>query len=161
VLGELAAEEVESVLRRQQIGRLGVIDGKRAYIFPVGYGYDGASVFVVSRPGLKLRLMHAHPEVCFEVEEIDTPSCWRTVMAHGHYEKVTDRYEQDRALARIAMQGETALPPSLAPYMDGPEAMIVYRIQLAEKTGRFERDKVFPPAAMGPVSNRANPEATR
>jgi uncharacterized protein len=147
MLGNLTADEIESLLRRQQIGRLGVTDGKRVYIFPVAYGYDGASVFVVSRPGLKVQLMRGHPEVCVEIEEIETPARWRTVIAHGHYEKVTDPDERDEALALIAMQGETPTAPSLAPYLDGPEAMIVYRIRLTEKTGRFERDEVFRPAA--------------
>jgi hypothetical protein len=81
MIGELTAAEIERILTDGHIGRLGVTDGEQIYIFPVSYGYDGEAAYLVSRLGLKVRLMRAHPEVCFEVEEIDTPAHWRTVMA--------------------------------------------------------------------------------
>jgi nitroimidazol reductase NimA-like FMN-containing flavoprotein (pyridoxamine 5'-phosphate oxidase superfamily) len=143
VIGDLTRDEMERVLRSQQIGRLGVTDGRRVYIFPVSYGYARNSVHLVSRPGLKLRLMRRHPEVCFEVEQIETPVRWRTVMAHGTYEEITEPRARDAALAIIAAQGEVVAPSSLAPYLDGPEAMVVYRIRLSEMTGRFEQNGVF------------------
>jgi nitroimidazol reductase NimA-like FMN-containing flavoprotein (pyridoxamine 5'-phosphate oxidase superfamily) len=148
MLGELSPDEIEMVLRSQQTGRIGVTDGSKVYIFPVSYGYDGESIAIVSRPGLKLRLMRTHADVCFEVEAIETPARWRTVMAHGRFEEV-GAAEREAALAVIAAQGQIYAPPSLAPYLDGPEAMVVYRIRLEEKTGRFENNELFHPRAAG------------
>lgn len=141
--GALDAAEIEQILRAQQIGRLGVTDGDRVYVVPVSYGYDGASIYVVSHEGLKVQLMRAHPSVCFEVEEIASPAHWRTVIAQGTYEEITDAAERERALAIIASQGPAPLPPSLAPYLEGPARVVVYRIRLGEKTGRYEYDEVF------------------
>jgi nitroimidazol reductase NimA-like FMN-containing flavoprotein (pyridoxamine 5'-phosphate oxidase superfamily) len=100
-------------------------------------------VYLVSRMGLKVRLMQAHPEVCFQVELIESPAYWRTVMMHGRFEEVTGAQERDAALAAIAGQGDITAPWSIAPYLGGPEEMVVYRIHVHEKTGRFERDEVF------------------
>ena len=58
------------------------------------------------------------------------------------------RAERDQAFARITDQGRLA-PPSLAPYTGHLETMVVYRIRIAEKTGRFEHDDVLRAAHAG------------
>jgi uncharacterized protein len=148
MLGELTAGEIEQVLRRQQFGRLGVAGDGRVYIFPISYGYDGAFIYAVSQLGLKVQLMRKNPEVCFEVEEIESPARWRTVMAHGTFEELWDEAERDHAFAQIADQG-TLAPLSLAPYTGHMETLVVYRIRIAEKTGRFEQDDVLRAARAG------------
>jgi nitroimidazol reductase NimA-like FMN-containing flavoprotein (pyridoxamine 5'-phosphate oxidase superfamily) len=143
MIGELDVAEIEDVMRRGQIGRLGVIGDGRVYIFPISYGYDGETVYGVSRLGLKVRLMRENPEVCVEIEEIASPAQWRTVMVHGHFEEIRGENDRDAALAAIVSQGVRPAPPSLSPYVDGPERLIAYRIVPTEKTGRFEQDEVF------------------
>jgi nitroimidazol reductase NimA-like FMN-containing flavoprotein (pyridoxamine 5'-phosphate oxidase superfamily) len=78
------------------------------------------------------------------VEEITTPVHWRTVLVHGTFEELTEEADRDAALAIIAAQGEQPLLPSMAPYMDGPEAIVVYRINVTEVTGRFEQEPALP-----------------
>jgi nitroimidazol reductase NimA-like FMN-containing flavoprotein (pyridoxamine 5'-phosphate oxidase superfamily) len=145
--GVLDASEIEQVLRTHQIGRLGVTGGGRVYVVPVSYGYDGASVYIVSHEGLKVQLMRANPAVCFEVEEVTSPAEWRSVIAQGTFEEIHDEVERARALSIIASQGPAPLPPSLAPYLDGPGRVVIYRIRLGEKTGRYEHEEVFRHAA--------------
>lgn len=144
MLGVLEPDEIERVLRSQHLGRLGIYGDGRVYVVPISYGYDGACVYAHSHEGLKLQLMRAHPEVCFEVEEVESPARWRTVISHGAFEELTDPVERDTALATIVAQGGKAYPPSMAPYVNGPDRIAVYRIRLTEKTGRYERDEVFP-----------------
>jgi len=143
MFGELSAAEIERVLMDGQVGRLGITDGEQVYIFPVSYGYDGVYAYVVSRLGLKVRLMRAHPQVCFQVDDIKTPAQWRSVMAHGPFEELLEQSARDEAFALIATQGTALVPPSVAPFVDGPEVIVVYRIRLQEKTGRFERHEAF------------------
>jgi uncharacterized protein len=149
MLGELTAEETEHLLRRQQFGRLGVTGDGRIYIFPVSYGNDGAFIYAVSQLGLKVRLMRENPEVCVEVEEVESPARWRTVMAHGTFEELWDEASRDHAFAQITDQGDLA-PLSLAPYTGHMETLIVYRIRVMEKTGRFEHDDVLRAAHAAP-----------
>ncbi len=143
MIGNLPSSEIENLLKTHQIGRLGITDGDRVYVFPVVYGYDGTFVYVHSRDGLKVQLMRAHAEVCFEIEEIESPASWRTVVAHGVFEEMSDEGDERVAMVAIACQGATQIPMSIAPYLDGPDNVIFYRIRLTEKSGRFEHDPVF------------------
>jgi len=102
MLGDLSADEIDQLLRRQQLGRLGVAGDGRVYIFPIAYGYDGAFIYGHSQLGLKVRLMREHPAVCFEVEEVESPARWRTVMAHGTVEELWEQAGRDEAFAQIA-----------------------------------------------------------
>jgi nitroimidazol reductase NimA-like FMN-containing flavoprotein (pyridoxamine 5'-phosphate oxidase superfamily) len=143
MIGALDATEMDQILRRQQIGRLGVYGDGRVYIFPVGYGYDGVDLYVHSHEGLKVRLARSHPEVCFEVEDITSMTRWRTVMVHGRFEELEDKEERAWALRLIARQGVRPAPRSLAPYADGPYRVVVYRIRVDEVTGRYEYEPSF------------------
>jgi nitroimidazol reductase NimA-like FMN-containing flavoprotein (pyridoxamine 5'-phosphate oxidase superfamily) len=142
MIGALTAEAIEGVLSRQAIGRLGLSGDDRIYIFPVQYGYDGTCLYLISREGHKLDLLRADPRVCLEVEEIESPARWRTVLVHGRFDELAEEADRDHALAVIGEQAGM-LPPSIAPYLDGPEHVVVYRVRIAEKTGRFEDDQVF------------------
>ena len=144
MIGNLTPSEVEHLLHTQHIGHLGFEGEGQVYVFPIAIGYDGVDLYGHSRDGLKVRLMRAHPEVCVEVEAITTPTHWRTALVHGRFEEITDPNEQEAALIRIAQQGDETLPMSMAPYMNGPEGLIVFRIAAREKTGRYEQDEVFP-----------------
>lgn len=144
MIGALDRSEIEQLLRTEQIGRLGIYGDGRVYVVPVAYGYDGAYVYIHSHEGLKTRLMRAHPEICFEIEEIVTPAHWRSVIAHGQFEELSDDTARGEALAVISRQGHQAYPPSAAPYVDGPDRVVVFRIRLTEITGRYEQDQVFP-----------------
>jgi nitroimidazol reductase NimA-like FMN-containing flavoprotein (pyridoxamine 5'-phosphate oxidase superfamily) len=148
MLGDLTPDEMDHLLRRQQLGRLGVTGDGRVYIFPIAYGYDGAFLYGVSQLGLKVRLMRQHPEVCLEVEEVESPARWRTVLAHGTFEELWTEADRDAAFAQIAAQG-TLAPLSLAPYTGRLETLIAYRIRVSEKTGRFEHDAVLRAARVG------------
>lgn len=144
MIGSLSQNEIEHLLRTRPIGRLGLCNGAQVFVFPIAIGYDGISIFGVSREGMKIGLMRRFPEVCVEVEDITSPAHWKTVLAHGRFEEVTDPEERERALECIAMQGDAVTPLSLAPYLDGPEALVVWRVLITSTTGRYERDEVFP-----------------
>lgn len=145
MLGNLTRDEVEQVLRRQQFGRLGIASDGRIYIFPVSYGYDGAFIYCLSQLGLKVRLMRANPEVGFEVDEVESPVRWRSVMLHGRFEEIWEQAARDAAIARIQDQSNLG-PQSVAPYTGRMETLVVFRIRIAEKTGRFEHGSVLRPA---------------
>lgn len=139
--GELDTYEIETLLSRERIGRLGVHSEERVYVFPICYGYDGGFIYLVSHDGLKVRLMRSHPEACLEVDQVSSPAEWRSVLVHGRFEELTDEAARDAAMAVIVGQGDTALPSSIAPYVDGPENIVAYRLQITEVTGRYERSQ--------------------
>ncbi len=141
MIGELTHEAIGALLSRLHIGHLGVFGDGRVFVFPVSYGYEGDYIYIESHEGLKIRLMRKHPEVCFQIEEIDGPGRWRSAMVHGLFEELPDEADRDRVFAIIAAQGEARAPDSIAPYIDGPGDIVAYRIRVSEMSGCFEQDE--------------------
>src|SRR5215217_3910495 len=103
MVGLLSCEEIETLLQRQCVGRIGCSVDERPYIVPMRYVYDGDTVYAVSGPGRKIDAMRAQPLVCFEVDEIDSTGTWRSVMAHGVFAEVTDDAERRSLLSHLGV----------------------------------------------------------
>ncbi len=136
IIHVLPDEGIEELLRTALVGRIACCahgadggDG-RPYVVPLAYGYDGEAVYAHSGPGRKIRLMRAQPLVSFEVDQAEAPDRWRSAIAEGVYEEMSDPDERVRAL-RIVYPPPAALPEL------GPET-VVYRIRLTAKSGRYE-----------------------
>lgn len=101
MIEELTPDEVDAFLREEVVGRVGCHSDGRTYVVPVFFAYDGAAFFVQTLEGLKVDLMRANPEVCFEVDryEPDTGS-WRSAIAEGRYEEL-DASGAEHALALL------------------------------------------------------------
>ena len=133
VLGD---EGIEDLLRTAIVGRIACCghgaagDDGRPYLVPLAYGYDGEAIYAHSGPGRKIRLMRAQPLVSVEVDQAEAPDRWRSAIAEGVYEEITDASERAWAL-RIVYP-----PPAAVP--DLPPETIVYRIRLTAKSGRYE-----------------------
>ncbi len=144
MLGKLDQKQIDRVLSSGTVGRIGVNAEGRTYVVPTTYVFDGDSVYCHSAMGLKIRMMRASPEVCFQVDEIDDMASWRSVIAWGRYEEL----KGDLAIAAMNLlvsrlspltASETAGPAGRAAGRAGNGEEISYRINLAERTGRFER----------------------
>ena len=63
-------EEIEQILDRASVGRLGVIADGEPYVVPVNFVYhDGCIYFHTGLEGRKLEGIAKDPHVCFEVDE--------------------------------------------------------------------------------------------
>ena len=82
MIGKLTDEQIEEVLNENVLGRIGCSDGKKIYVVPVNYAYDGKSVIAHSSLGMKIEMMRKNPKVCFEVDAMKTFTNWKSVM-HG------------------------------------------------------------------------------
>lgn len=122
---------IESLLRSALVGRIACCshNGDRPYLVPIPFGYDGEAVYSISGPGRKLDIMRAQPEVSFEVDEAIAEDRWRSVVAEGTFEEITDAAERKRAIEIVKPTNGVESVSSAA---------IVYRINLTRKSGRFE-----------------------
>lgn len=148
MVGTLSPNEIDDVLHLRQLARLACCLDNRPYIVPINYAYNGSCLYGRTQNGLKLEMMRKNPLVCIEVEEIDTPSNWRTVVAWGRFEEVNDAQEREKALKMlhnrsvVSVAGENFRFTNEWPFKpDDMNAIdgVVYKIVLSEKTGRFER----------------------
>ncbi len=149
MIGELNEEQIEEVLKENVLGRIGCTDGKKTYVVPVNYVYNGKNIIAHSVEGMKIRMMRKNPEVCFEVDEMKSFTNWKSVIAWGEYQELTE--ERDRYYAMklfvermIHMKvSQTAILPEITdknvhPHLHKNIRPVVYRIVITEKTGRFE-----------------------
>jgi len=150
MLGELSSQEIEELLRTEVTGRIGCHADGRTYVVPITYAYQSEFVYCHSPEGLKIRMMRKNPVVCFEVDRVENLGNWRSVIAMGRFEELSGREALDAMDVLIArfMAIERANDPypsyvfreseAEPPRADGRE-IVLFRIHLAEKTGRFER----------------------
>ena len=149
MIGTLTDEQIEEVLKENVLGRIGCNDGKKTYIVPVNYVYDGKHIIAHSVAGMKIEMMRKNPDICFEVDVMKSFTNWKSVIAWGEYQELKN--ERDRYYAMklfvdrmIHMKvSKTAIAPNTAekklhPPSTGNIKPIVYRIVITEKTGRFE-----------------------
>ncbi|HEY1112476.1 MAG TPA: pyridoxamine 5'-phosphate oxidase family protein [Chitinophagaceae bacterium] len=151
MLGHLTEEEIISVLKRNALGRIGCTDGKHTYIVPINYYYDDTGLIMHSHVGKKIEMMRTNPQVCFEVDELQDFTNWKSVIVWGRYEEVESQEEQSKIIASFVNSlmrikpSETALLPELSATRlhprSGPLKTIIFRIVIETMTGRFETDR--------------------
>jgi uncharacterized protein len=145
--GELTPSQIEALLHDQWVARLGLHASRLTYVVPISYAYDGESVIGHSTQGLKLEMLRANPKVCVQIDRVDAPGTWQSVIAWGRFEELTGEeafIALEKILARFTpmMTSPAATPTHGAmPSPHGHRGALkgaVYRIVLEEKTGRFE-----------------------
>jgi hypothetical protein len=141
MLGELTPAQIEDVLRTEVVARIGCHAGGRTYVVPIAYAYDGVGIIAHSGQGLKVRMMRENPDVCVEVDRLDDMAHWQSVIAWGRYEELTGDAAVkaiETLVDRLAplVASETSVPPHS--HQPSVRAVVVYRIRLTEKTGRYE-----------------------
>jgi nitroimidazol reductase NimA-like FMN-containing flavoprotein (pyridoxamine 5'-phosphate oxidase superfamily) len=155
MMGKLTATEIQEVLTKNTLGRIGCNNGVNTYIIPVNYVYDGKYIFCHSQPGMKIQIMRQNPKVCFEVDEIIHFSNWKSVVVLGEYQeliKERDRYNAMQffisKMLRVKIN-ETAKPDEIYANPASTSAFmqtakpIIYRIFIEETSGRFEKDETW------------------
>lgn len=140
MLGMLDRDQIDRVLHAEVVGRIGVHADGRTYVVPVTYVYDGTAVYVHSKDGLKIRMLRAAQQVCFEVDAMKDLGNWQSVIAWGRYEELAG----DLATAAMNLLA-SRLAPLTASETAGPSgpsdagASVAFRIRLEERTGRYEK----------------------
>ena len=129
----LDAAGIEDLLSTSLVGRIAcacpTVNEGRPTIVPLAYGYDGEAAYAVGPVGQKVRIMRQQPLVSFEVDEAEAEDRWRSAVAEGVYEELTDPAARESGLQVIF--GDNPRPAI-------PDTHIVYRLRFTSKNGRFE-----------------------
>lgn len=142
--------EMEELLRKEEIGYLGLSLEGRPYVVPLNYHYsDGKIYFHCGLKGKKLVCMKANPQVCFtvgrqlaEVREhaggnpchVDSDS----VVCYGRARMIEDLDERSRVLNAFNRRFRPDAPD--VP-MERVKNCGVVEIAISEMTGRRERER--------------------
>ena len=89
-LERISRDECVELLSTQEVGRLVVVEGERALVFPVNYAMDGDAVVFHTAAGIKLSSARHH-RVTFEVDETDrvNRAGW-SVVVQGVAQEITN-----------------------------------------------------------------------
>ena len=146
--GNLDQNKAASILSSQVLGRLACTDSNTPYIIPVSYVYDGAYIYAQTNEGMKLNIMRKNPNVCFEVDIVNSFRNWESVIVYGKFEELKNE-AADRAreilFGRIFQLMTTS---TVHPHEHETNALLddsarvkntMYRIKVEKITARFEK----------------------
>jgi len=151
MLGELNRVDMDDILERNFVGQLGCNDGKRSYIVPINYIYDGNFLLAHSMEGMKIDMMRKNPEVCFSVYEMKDNFNWTSVILWGQFEELTEERERNRIIKIFTdrmlkfkvfpsfNKERKEVSNSVLNYPASARP-VLFRIIIQERTGRFERN---------------------
>jgi nitroimidazol reductase NimA-like FMN-containing flavoprotein (pyridoxamine 5'-phosphate oxidase superfamily) len=148
----LSREQCAEVLGRNHVGRLAYRDGRRINILPLGFVAQDDVLFLRSAYGTKMEALSRDPFVAFEVDEIEGPFDWRSVVVHGTIYVV----ERDgSASERRAVEAiRAAMPTAFTEQDPAPERQTLYGLYIHEINGRMaqshpastDRPRITPPS---------------
>jgi len=98
MLGELNNDQIEEILSKEIVGRIGCHCNGRTYVVPISYAYDRQYIYAVSFEGLKLEIMRTNPRVCFQVDTMKDMINWQSVISWGNFEELKDKKETEKGL---------------------------------------------------------------
>jgi nitroimidazol reductase NimA-like FMN-containing flavoprotein (pyridoxamine 5'-phosphate oxidase superfamily) len=136
--------EMESVLKKADVCRLGCVENGRPYLVPLSFGYNEGSIFIHSASeGQKINILKKNPDCCIEVDECsgviraEKPCRWgmryRSVICRGKAYFINDPDEKRLGLHCILDHyGAGTYIFSEAELQD----VCVIRIDIDEMTGK-------------------------
>jgi len=135
----LTPKDCADVLQRNHVGRLAFMNREIVDIEPIGYVARGGWIFFRSAYGAKLESLAHNPYVAFEVDEINGPLDWRSVVVHGtiyvlpHDGAPLEQREYHRAVDAL----RSFMPDALTVRDPVPERQIVYGLHIDRVDGRM------------------------
>ncbi|WP_246803939.1 pyridoxamine 5'-phosphate oxidase family protein [Desulfosarcina cetonica] len=107
--------EMNAIIRKATICRLGMVNGDKPYVVPMNFGYHNNTIFFHgAQKGLKFDIIKKNPNVCvefdvaIEVIEAEKACDWsmkfQSVIVFGTASLIDDPEEKCRALETIMAQ---------------------------------------------------------
>ena len=135
---DLDREEIDALLARHHVGRLAFTFRGRVDVEPIHYVFDNSWIYGRTSPGTKLRTIAHNRWVAFEVDEVDGPFDWRSVVVRGAVYVLSadgsgfelESYERAVELLRKLMPGTLTADDPV------PHRTVVFGIKIDEATGR-------------------------
>lgn len=141
---KLTSADCTELLARNQFGRLAFRTAESVDIQPVSYVAAESWLYMRSAPGAKLEAIAHNPYVAFEVDEIEGPYDWRSVVVHGTiYLMHADGTPSEQRHFTEALEAlRTRLPNTLRATDSVPERETVYGLHIDRLDGRMAASRL-------------------
>lgn len=132
-------EEARHLFQTAQVARLGCIVNAEPYVVPINCYFEGDYLYSHSLVGVKIAALRENPRACVQVDEIESDLRWRSVLAFGPYEEITNPNERADVLNKLLRRFPMLTPVESAIAVDGSAPdVIVFRIKIERLTGVSE-----------------------
>lgn len=108
------------------------------YVVPIHYSFDGSQIFFFTTEGKKTRFIDKNPNVCFQIEEINTQEDWTSVIVNGRAHRITGD-ERENAVSLLTETNPKLSPALSIQWMDQwvrGNIEAVYRVLITRTSGR-------------------------
>jgi nitroimidazol reductase NimA-like FMN-containing flavoprotein (pyridoxamine 5'-phosphate oxidase superfamily) len=148
MIATMTETEIDALLDRVLYAHLGCHSAGRTYVVPISFARSGSDIVGCTTEGMKIQLMRENPEVCFQIDEVQDLTNWKSAIILGRFEEL-HRSEEIEAMSLMidrygpifqenpsgSRRGREVTPDRL----DGkPSRRVLYRIRISKKTGRAE-----------------------
>lgn len=146
--GDLTKDEINNVLMSQSLCRIACSDGDKPYMVPVTFAYAGNYLYGQCMPGTKLSILRKNPNVCVQVDMINSLTNWKSVLVFGKFEELKDK-EAETAREQLYSKIFTLMTAN-AVHTFGHELesaiddnnrikSVMYRIKIDKISGRYQK----------------------
>ena len=137
----MSVRESRALLRRNGIGRLAFTFKDHVDIEPIGYVLDGPWLYGRTSRGTKMVQLKHNPWVAFEVDEVEGPLDWRSVVVHGTVYFLNPGGQEHDDFAYAVSLFRKWDPRVLRGDDPVPSRTIFFRLHVDELSGRMARTK--------------------
>jgi nitroimidazol reductase NimA-like FMN-containing flavoprotein (pyridoxamine 5'-phosphate oxidase superfamily) len=140
MMNMLSHDESLSLFQHARVARLGCIANGEPYVVPINCHLEGQYLYSHSLPGLKILALRENPKTCVQVDEIENDLRWRSAIAFGTYEEISDPQERADIINKLLHRFPLLTPVESAIAADGssPTPVVVFRINIERVTGVSE-----------------------
>lgn len=141
-LKALTPREIDEVLDHGSHAHLGCHYWRETYVVPLTYVRNEDFIYSHTLAGKKIEMMRANPQVCVQIEEIESLFKWRSVILWGRFEELEglDAASGMRLLIKKVadLERERGLTPLEVELSAILSKAILFRIRIEKATGRAE-----------------------
>lgn len=135
----LSDDEARRLFESARIGRLGCIVNGDPYVVPINCLLEDNYLYSHSLNGLKISALRENPRACVQVDVIESELCWRSAIAFGKFEEITNQEERADILNKIFKVFPMLTPVEATLAFDGlAQEVIVFRIRIERLTAVSE-----------------------
>lgn len=135
----LSNDHARKLFESARVAHLGCIVNGEPYVVPISCILEGNYLYSHSLDGMKISAMRENPRACVQVDEIESEFLWRSAIAFGIYEEVTNPDERAEILNKLFRTFPLLTPVESTLAEDGlAQKVIVFRIRIDRLTAVSE-----------------------
>lgn len=138
VFRELSRDEIETVISRNNVGRIAFAFHDRVDIQPIHYVYERGWLYGRTSEGDKIATLAHNQWVAFEIDEIKDTFNWRSVVIHGSFWRIhpLGSPHAEEVWAKAAELVSRIVPGALTDKDPVAFRQILFRIAVSDVRGR-------------------------